>query len=128
MFARLEKVPSFELVSVGLGPAAGDFLSENRGSDKRRQQLWRKYKLSIPDFECDILEVFPSRQMFIDGTRWLDNKPWEHVTFEPSVKEIYVSAAAPEVPTSLILFSALAFFLMISFQVSIHFTRASLVS
>jgi hypothetical protein len=74
MFRRLEKVPAFELLSVGSGPV--DELERNskpsRGSDdKKDEELWRKYKLFIPDFECEIIEVFPSREMFTAGESWL---------------------------------------------------------
>lgn len=84
MFRRLEKVPAFELLSVGLGP-----VEKNQGSGsslfsssektswsglESKNQLWRKYKLFIPDFECEILEVFPSREMFMDGESWLAGK------------------------------------------------------
>ena len=74
MFRRLEKIPAFELLKVGLGPvddndkAPGAF---STAKDKKPNQLWRKYTLSIPNFECEILEVFPSREMFLKGDSWL---------------------------------------------------------
>ena len=82
MFRRLEKVPAFELLSVGLGrveegesdKAHKSFFGDNEKglkSTNTKDQLWRKYKLVIPDFECEILEVFPSRRMFVDGEAWL---------------------------------------------------------
>ncbi|KAF6753078.1 hypothetical protein DFP72DRAFT_1069853 [Ephemerocybe angulata] len=89
MFRRLEKVPAFELLSVGLGPvgeqqkskkslftsltSSGEKGSTSSGPDNE-DQLWRKYKLVIPDFECEILEVFPSRDMFVDGEAWLSGE------------------------------------------------------
>ncbi|KAJ2923013.1 hypothetical protein H1R20_g14080, partial [Candolleomyces eurysporus] len=86
MFRRLEKVPAFELLSVGIGPVeqkekyqglGNSFSSSEKTSWsalESKKQLWRKYKLVIPDFECEILEVFPSREMFMDGEGWLAGK------------------------------------------------------
>jgi len=74
MFRRLEKVPAFELLSVGLGAVKDN---EKRISPSfsatgdTASQLWRKYTLVIPHFECEILEVFPSRGMFLGGEKWL---------------------------------------------------------
>lgn len=74
MFRRLEKVPAFELLAVGLGPVETEE-KLTTGSSATSDQLWRKYTLSIPHFECEILEVFPDRQMFVKGEKWLDNQP-----------------------------------------------------
>lgn len=76
MFRRLEKVPAFDLLATGFSTA--DELEGNPGSvgdNKRDQELWRKYRLSMPDFECEILEVFPSREMFVFGETWLVDEP-----------------------------------------------------
>ncbi|KAF9447503.1 hypothetical protein P691DRAFT_760703 [Macrolepiota fuliginosa MF-IS2] len=77
MFRRIEKLPRFELQNVGIGPYPCEDLdvaswspASNPGSGS--QELWRKYKLIAPDFECDIVEVFPDRDMFVGGTTWLD--------------------------------------------------------
>lgn len=74
MFRRLEKVPAFELLSVGLG-AVKDNEKQTSSSfavdGDTASQLWRKYTLVIPHFECEILEVFPSREMFLGGDKWL---------------------------------------------------------
>jgi hypothetical protein len=69
MFRSLEKVPTFELVDVGFG----DVVRSEKTKEIRpaNNQLWRKYTLAMPHFECDILEVFPDRQMFVDAERWL---------------------------------------------------------
>jgi len=76
MFRRLEKVPAFDLLATGFGPAdETEGNSRSVGDNKRDQELWRKYKLSIPDFECEILEVFPSREMFVVGETWLVDEP-----------------------------------------------------
>lgn len=102
MFRRLERVPAFELVEVGVGevhddlslstttttsssscresiptkPPSGSWteklaLLKRRGNRPGTNQLWRKYKLVIPDFECEILEVFPERSMFVNAEAWL---------------------------------------------------------
>jgi hypothetical protein len=59
VFMEIGRVPRFELMDVGTGGG----------------ELWRKYKLEIDGFECDILEVFPDREMFKLGERWFDYKP-----------------------------------------------------
>lgn len=73
MFRRLEKLPHFDLLSVGLGPYTPD---DNGNSFKSHptshKELWRRYKLAVPSFDCDIVEVFPDRAMFIHGEAWLD--------------------------------------------------------
>jgi len=77
MFRRLEKVPAFELLSVGLGAVKDDkeksvFASELPAANKGpNNQLWRRYTLGIPHFECEILEVFPDRRMFLAAEKWL---------------------------------------------------------
>lgn len=74
MFRRLEKVPAFELLSVGLGPVKDVEKQSPSGfvvGEENSGQLWRKYTLVIPHFECEILEVFPSREMFALGEKWL---------------------------------------------------------
>ena len=113
MFARMEKVPSFELMSVGLGPVVDDCSSEKMLREDSRQsdeqhQLWRKYKLHISDFECEILEVFPARDMFVDGTYWLDNKPADEATSLPSMNVTDKPATAPKFRTGLVLSLGLA--------------------
>ncbi|KAF8644750.1 hypothetical protein AX16_008294 [Volvariella volvacea WC 439] len=90
MFTELGRVPAFELLDVGLrfgkdsgvvGPGCGGEKGGNGGGagagrstfvlGSRDEELWRKYRLAVPDFECEILEVFPSRAMFADGEAWL---------------------------------------------------------
>ncbi|KAG6886105.1 hypothetical protein C0993_002624 [Termitomyces sp. T159_Od127] len=84
-FSRMGKVPEFELVSVGLGPVtdavpAPSCPEEPHSADV---QLWRKYRLYVEDFECDILEVFPTRKMFVGGTHWLEDG---HIRVPESLK------------------------------------------
>ncbi|TFK60443.1 hypothetical protein BDN72DRAFT_805695 [Pluteus cervinus] len=69
MFVELRRVPCFELIDVGTRPRPGGL-----AWSLDDHEIWRKYKLSIPDFECEILEVFPSRRMFLDGEGWLLNE------------------------------------------------------
>ena len=71
MFRQMRKVPAFDLVDVGLGDVT-ETESKSKDDKTKQVQLWRKYTLAIPNFECEILEVFPDRQMFVDGRRWLD--------------------------------------------------------
>jgi hypothetical protein len=64
VFVEIGRTPRFELVEVGIG--------SNKWTERTgRGQLWRKYKLEVEGFECDILEVFPDRKMFIQGEEWL---------------------------------------------------------
>ncbi|KAJ6581476.1 hypothetical protein B0H19DRAFT_930483, partial [Mycena capillaripes] len=70
LFAKLGSPPTFELLEVGLG-GQNDI---EKGFGRGDAQLWRKYRLSVPDFECEILEVFASREMFIGGVSWLDGQ------------------------------------------------------
>lgn len=68
------KVPEFELVSVGLGPVT-DAVPTSSQSEKPHttdEQLWRKYRLFVEEFDCEILEVFPTREMFVGGLHWLE--------------------------------------------------------
>lgn len=80
MFTRLEKVPAFELMSVGIGRVTDEHEHDDPTGAKvkkdEQKQLWRKYRLSIDDFECEILEVFPDRDMFVGGESWLDHRRW----------------------------------------------------
>lgn len=75
MFRELEVLPKFEMMDVGFG-STYRFSEKNsemgtsndndalEAAERRGNELWRKYRLSAPDFETDILEVFPSRTMF----------------------------------------------------------------
>lgn len=71
MFRKLEKLPQFELVSVGFGAAPCKGTSPVENSEAEKEQLWRRYKLIVPEFECEILEIFPSREMFTRSEEWL---------------------------------------------------------
>ncbi|KAF9443842.1 hypothetical protein P691DRAFT_737311 [Macrolepiota fuliginosa MF-IS2] len=77
MFRRIEKMPKFELQNVGVGaypcedPDVPSWCPASK-PETGSQELWRKYKLIAPDFECDIVEVFPDREMFVGGGNWLD--------------------------------------------------------
>lgn len=84
-FRRLDKLPVFELLSVGLGSyylqfdaslAANKVKSDATSASPSDQckELWRRYKLTVPGFDCDIVEVFPDREMFVHGEAWLDDR------------------------------------------------------
>jgi hypothetical protein len=60
MFRRMQTPPQFALLDCGVGFENG------------RSTLWRRYTLSTKGFVCDITEVFPDRDMFKFGERWLD--------------------------------------------------------
>jgi len=67
VFRRVAKVPEFDILSVGVGPTTPGTVSDKQAND----QLWRKYRVAVPEFECEILEVFPSREMFTHCEHWL---------------------------------------------------------
>jgi hypothetical protein len=78
LFSKLEATPSFELLQVGIG-GQDDMVSVEKGLGGG-PHLWRKYRLSVPEFECEILEVFASREMFIRGPSWLEEQPGHFTT------------------------------------------------
>ncbi|KAF5383543.1 hypothetical protein D9615_003746 [Tricholomella constricta] len=138
MFARMGKAPEFDLVSVGLGPVSDDTTTPTEKTPLKRsllggrqeQQLWRKYRLFVPDFECEILEVFPSRDMFVGGHQWLDAdaaaQQWTMEPYTTSMKDIHLPSNVLRPQTSLILFLGLGFLLMLAFELSMFFTGRSL--
>ncbi|KAF5375452.1 hypothetical protein D9615_007959 [Tricholomella constricta] len=133
MFARMGKAPEFDLVSVGLGPVSDDDTPPSEKTPlggRQEQQLWRKYKLVVADFECEILEVFPSRDMFVGGHQWLEAdaavQQWALESFTTSTKDLYLPSRVLRPKTSLILFLGLAFLLMLAFEFSMFFTGRSL--
>lgn len=73
MFKELGSLPKFELSDVGFEDTYfsraqhvqehGSLLGRE-DDDQLNDNLWRNYRLSVPCFETDILEVFPSREMF----------------------------------------------------------------
>jgi hypothetical protein len=129
MFRKLEKLPTFELLAVGLG-VAGDIAGEegmpakeSSTDRKKQQQLWRRYKLFVPDFECEILEVFPSRDMFTRGENWLTDKPNGKELHTPSYDGLNVSIAVRTSSWQAAVrpFLGLALLLMLAFELSISF-------
>ncbi|KAE9394930.1 hypothetical protein BT96DRAFT_942770 [Gymnopus androsaceus JB14] len=58
-FRQMKQVPAFALKDV-----------EVVGFPSR-EELRRTYTLTSPGIECEILEVFPSRRMFVNGDKWL---------------------------------------------------------
>ncbi|KAF9526101.1 hypothetical protein CPB83DRAFT_795269 [Crepidotus variabilis] len=93
MFRRMEKVPQFELLAVGFGAVKDkedDQVVQSYTADVRRQ-LWRKYTLVMPHFECEILEVFPDRRMFSSSEMWLSGEmdaKGQHYNYSGSVPEL----------------------------------------
>ncbi|KAJ4480974.1 hypothetical protein J3R30DRAFT_2384486 [Lentinula aciculospora] len=65
-FRQMGKVPEFELGNVEIGKVAGSMEGE--------EELRRTYTLMSPGIECEILEVFSSRDMFVDGEESLKKK------------------------------------------------------
>lgn len=127
MFSRLEKLPAFELLSVGVGPVA-DAPRETQkwGGTRQDEQLWRKYKLTIPDFECEILEVFPSREMFIRGESWLEVEQRQGKEAYEFATESYISSKSfLQPPKHLTLLLGFGFLLMLVFELYLFFAGRS---
>ncbi|KAH9479695.1 hypothetical protein JR316_0008290 [Psilocybe cubensis] len=123
MFRRLEKVPAFELLSVALGPVKGERQpsSSFTVSKDDSKQLWRKYTLVIPNFECEILEVFPSREMFLRGENWLTGTRADSIPELGGIVATKVDGNSPMVfKQSLSLVLAAGFLIMLIFEVSIY--------
>ncbi|KAJ7107068.1 hypothetical protein C8R44DRAFT_805200 [Mycena epipterygia] len=76
LFSKIGATPMFELLAVGTGgqDISSETFSAEKGFSVGGPQLWRKYRLSVPEIECEILEVFASREMFVRGTAWLDGQ------------------------------------------------------
>lgn len=72
MFRKMQTPPQFALLDCGVGFEDG------------KNTLWRRYTLSTEGFVCDITEVFPDRDMFNLGERWLDE---EHVNVPTTTAE-----------------------------------------
>lgn len=60
IFRRLKAYPEFSLIHVDAQVVNG------------KRQLSRRYLLEIEGISCEILEVFPDRDMFDQGEAWLD--------------------------------------------------------
>ena len=63
MFRKMQTPPQFALLECGSKVEAG------------KRVLWRRYTLSTEGFLCDIVEVFPDRDMFVQGEKWLSEEP-----------------------------------------------------
>jgi hypothetical protein len=63
MFRKMQTPPQFALLECGFKVEAG------------KRVLWRRYTLSTEGFLCDIVEVFPDRDMFVQGEKWLSEEP-----------------------------------------------------
>jgi len=127
MFRRLEKIPAFELLAVGLGPvddnddkAPGAF---STGKDNKSNQLWRKYTLTIPNFECEILEVFPSREMFLKGDSWLTGEYAKAETSSETLNTLKSVDAGATLQQGIKVVFGVGFFLLLGFEMAIHYGR-----
>jgi hypothetical protein len=132
-FRRMEKLPAFDLVSVGLAPYGQDDCGVSpsalapvwQKSDESRE-LWRRYKLTTPGFDCDIVEVFPDRDMFLHGEAWLD----DHLVFDTMMGDSFYPVKASLRPrprwflnssnTSFLF--PLGFFLILFYEISFFMT------
>jgi hypothetical protein len=123
MFRRLEKIPAFEILAVGLGPvdnndkAPGAF---STGKDKKSNQLWRKYTLTIPSFECEILEVFPSREMFLQGDSWLTGEYAKAETSPEALNTLKSVDAGSSLQQGIKIVFGVGFFLLLGFEIAIR--------
>lgn len=59
MFRKMGRPPTFSLQNVETDIVDG------------KRELRRTYTLSTEGFFCEILEVFPDRDMFVQGEAWL---------------------------------------------------------
>jgi len=119
MFRRLEKIPAFELLSVGLGPVDGNDKTPGgfSANDKKTNQLWRKYTLAVPHFECEILEVFPAREMFLQADGWLTGEYTKDKQTLAALKSVDRGSTFQQ---GLSVVLGLGFFLLIGFEIAIH--------
>jgi hypothetical protein len=62
MFRKMQSPPQFALLECGSRTEGG------------KRVLWRRYTLSTEGFVCDITEVFPDRDMFVLGEKWLSRE------------------------------------------------------
>lgn len=62
LFRQMQLVPAFSLINVETKLVEG------------KRVLERLYKMEVPGIVCEIEEVFPDRDMFIQGAPWLDNE------------------------------------------------------
>ncbi|KAF8216463.1 hypothetical protein K438DRAFT_1703382 [Mycena galopus ATCC 62051] len=110
LFSKVGATPSFELLGVGIGGQHDIKAAEKGLGGGPHDQLWRRYKLSIPEIECEILEVFASREMFLHGASWLDGK-------------LPLDTLSPSRPRTPLLW--FAFLSLLAFELYMYITPAS---
>lgn len=86
LFRALRCAPAFELLAV----------DARVGPDGRRE-LSRRYRLGTEGCECEIEEVFPDREMFVLGERWLDMDEGAELGAEEKLQGGVLSASEPGV-------------------------------
>ncbi|KAL4266065.1 Poxc laccase transcription factor [Pleurotus pulmonarius] len=122
MFRKLGTIPQFELVEVGLGSPDIAF-PESKSTDASTtvQPLWRRYRLSIPDFECEIVEVFPNRDMFTHGDEWLLGDKLEprqpSIPSQVQIGPLQTITPLCSMPPKLVIFVGAGFFLILALQI-----------
>ncbi|KAI0030078.1 hypothetical protein K488DRAFT_72493 [Vararia minispora EC-137] len=65
MFRKMGTPANFDLLDTGV------CVDDVTG----KRELWRRYVLAMPGFECEIVETFPDRDMFTRGAAWLTDEP-----------------------------------------------------
>jgi hypothetical protein len=129
MFRRLEKIPAFELLAVGLGPVDDNDKDKTPGAfstsndKKKSNQLWRKYTLTIPNFECEILEVFPSREMFLKGDSWLTGEYAKAETSSEALDTMKSVDAGSTLQQGIKVVFGVGFFLLLGFEIALNHGR-----
>ncbi|KAF9062137.1 hypothetical protein BDP27DRAFT_1385203 [Rhodocollybia butyracea] len=82
-FRSMGRVPEFRLVKVMSGledeegegeGEQGEGMQGERDKGEGEQMLKRVYTLGSPGIDCLILEEFPSRDMFVDGDKWISRE------------------------------------------------------
>jgi len=120
MFRRLGKVPVFELKTVGFGRVTEDKSTSSVSSSCEEKQLWRRYTLVIPHFECEILEVFPSREMFTAGEKWLNTDDTDLGVSELLVASKGVGEAPSLLKQSINIGLAVGLFITLFYEVAMY--------
>lgn len=63
----MQKIPKFTLCEVGLDHVDKKDLDGGPQVQNLKGQLWRRYILSVEGLDCEIVETFPDRNVFVEG-------------------------------------------------------------